>query len=234
MNMTTIASNMQAVRDAIEDAACAAGRDPRDVKLLAVSKTFPVEDIRTAYAAGQSCFAENYVQEGIGKIAALQDLPIEWHFIGPIQSNKTRPIAEHFSWVHSIDRLKTAQRLSAQRPENLPPLQVCIEVNISGEVSKSGVAPDEVAALAQAVSALPRLCLRGLMAIPQPESNPAQQHAAFVKLRQLQEQLIDNGLQLDTLSMGMSHDFPAAIAEGATMVRIGTAIFGARNYGGNT
>jgi len=233
MNMTTIASNMQAVRDAIDAAARAAGRNAQDVKLLAVSKTFPAEDIRAAYAVGQRCFAENYVQEGIGKIAALQNLPIEWHFIGPIQSNKTRPIAENFSWVHSIERLKIAERLSAQRPESLPPLQVCIEVNISGEASKSGVAPNEVGTLAQAVNALPRLRLRGLMAIPQPESNPAQQHAAFAHLRQLQKQLVDGGFSLDTLSMGMSHDFPAAIAEGATMVRIGTAIFGARNYGGS-
>jgi len=233
MNMTTIASNMQAVRDAIDAAARAAERNAQDVKLLAVSKTFPAEDIRAAYAAGQRCFAENYVQEGVGKIAALQDLPIEWHFIGPIQSNKTRPIAENFSWVHSIERLKVAERLSAQRPESLPPLQVCIEVNISGEASKSGVAPNEVGALAQAVTALPRLKLRGLMAIPQPESSPVQQHTAFAQLRQLQKQLVDGGFSLDTLSMGMSHDFPAAIAEGATMVRIGTAIFGARNYGGS-
>ncbi|MDD3884035.1 MAG: YggS family pyridoxal phosphate-dependent enzyme [Gallionella sp.] len=231
--MTTIASNMQAVRDAIDVAARAAGRDPREVTLLAVSKTFPADDLRAAYATGQRCFAENYVQEGTGKIAALKDLQIEWHFIGPIQSNKTRPIAENFSWAHSIERLKVAERLSAQRPESLPPLQVCIEVNISGEASKSGVAPNEVGALAQTVAALPRLKLRGLMAIPQPDSNPAQQHAAFAQLRQLQEQLVDAGLPLDTLSMGMSHDFPAAIAEGATMVRIGTAIFGARNYGGN-
>lgn len=225
---------MQAVRDAIDVAARVAGRDPQDVKLLAVSKTFPAEDIRAAYAAGQRCFAENYAQEGVGKIAALQDLPIEWHFIGPIQSNKTRLIAEHFSWVHSIERLKIAERLSAQRPENLPPLHVCIEVNISGEASKSGVAPDELSALARAVATLPHLKLRGLMAIPQPDSNPAQQHAAFAQLRQLQTQLVNAGLPLDTLSMGMSHDFPAAIAEGATMVRIGTAIFGVRHYGGHT
>lgn len=234
MNMTTIASNMQAVRDAIDTAARAAGRDPQDVALLAVSKTFPAEDIRAAYAAGQYRFAENYVQEGIGKIAELQDLDIEWHFIGPIQSNKTRLIAENFSWVHSIERLKIAERLSAQRPENLPTLQACIEVNISGEASKSGVAPNEAAALAQAVAVLPRLQLRGLMTIPQPDSNPAQQHAAFAQLRQLQTDLINRGIPLDTLSMGMSHDFPAAIAEGATLVRIGTAIFGARNYGGHS
>ncbi len=233
MNMTTIASNMQAVRDAIDAAARAAGRDPQDIKLLAVSKTFPAEDIRAAYAVGQRRYAENYAQEAISKIAALKDLDIEWHFIGPIQSNKTRPIAEHFSWVHSIERLKIAERLAAQRPENLPPLQVCIEVNISGEASKSGAAPDAVGALAQAVAALPQLKLRGLMAIPQPDSNPVQQHAAFAQLRQLQIDLIRQGIPLDTLSMGMSHDFPAAIAEGATLVRIGTAIFGARNYGGH-
>lgn len=232
--MTTIASNMQAVRAAIETAARAAGRNPQDIKLLAVSKTFPEEDIRAAYAAGQRRFAESYVQEAIGKFSGLQSLGIEWHFIGPIQSNKTRPIAEHFSWVHSIERLKIAERLSAQRPENLPPLQVCIEVNISGEASKSGVTPNEVAALAQAVVSLPRLQLRGLMAIPQPDSNPAQQHAAFAQLRRLQTDLINRGIPLDTLSMGMSHDFPAAIAEGATLVRIGTAIFGARTYGGDS
>ena len=185
MNMTTIASNMQAVRDAIDAAARAAGRNAQDVKLLAVSKTFPAEDIRAAYAAGQRCFAENYVQEGTGKIAALKDLQIEWHFIGPIQSNKTRPIAENFSWAHSIERLKVAERLSAQRPESLPPLQVCIEVNISGEASKSGVAPNEVGALAQTVATLPRLKLRGLMAIPQPDSNTVQQHAAFAQLLSL-------------------------------------------------
>lgn len=231
--MTTIASNMQAVRDAIDAAAYAAGRDPQDVALLAVSKTFPAEDIRAAHAAGQRRFGESYVQEAVGKISELHDLDIEWHFIGPIQSNKTRPIAENFSWVHSIERLKIAERLSAQRPENLPPLQVCIEVNISGEASKSGVTPNEVAALAQAVVSLPRLQLRGLMAIPQPDSNPAQQHASFAQLRQLQTDLIAQGIPLDTLSMGMSHDFPAAIAEGATLVRIGTAIFGARNYGGH-
>jgi pyridoxal phosphate enzyme (YggS family) len=228
--MTTIASNMQATRAAIAAAATACGRSTKDVELLAVSKTFPAEAIREAFDAGQRRFGENYVQEGIDKIAALRDLPIEWHFIGPIQSNKTRPIAGHFSWVHGIDRLKIAERLSAQRPANLPPLQVCIEVNISGESSKSGVEPDEVEALAQAIAALPNLKLRGLMAIPAPTEDEAEQRAAFARLRDIFERLNEHGLQLDTLSMGMSHDYPAAIAEGATIVRIGTAIFGARTY----
>lgn len=221
---------MQAVRAAIADAAKTCGRAPQDIELLAVSKTFSAEAVREAYDAGQRRFGENYVQEGLDKIAALQGLQIEWHFIGPIQSNKTRPIAEHYAWVHGIERLKIAERLSAQRPAGLPPLQVCIEVNISGEPSKSGVPPDEVAALAQNVAALPNLKLRGLMAIPAPSNDAAEQRAAFARLRSIFERLNENGLQLDTLSMGMSHDFPAAIAEGATLVRIGTAIFGNRTY----
>ncbi|BBJ00525.1 UPF0001 protein [Ferrigenium kumadai] len=232
--MTTIASNMQAVRAAMHAATLAAGRRAEEVELLAVSKTFPYEAIREAWQAGQRRFAESYVQESLHKMEALHDLPIEWHYIGPIQSNKTRPIAEHFAWVHSIDRLKIAERLSAQRPANLPPLQVCIEVNISGEASKSGVAPDEVAALAQTVAALPNLKLRGLMTVPAPTEDASEQHAAFARLRKLFEQLNRQGLRLDTLSMGMSHDFPSAIAEGATIVRVGTAIFGARHYGDKT
>jgi hypothetical protein len=226
--MTTIASNMQAVRAAMAAAALAAGRCPDDVLLLAVSKTFAAEAVREVWHAGQSCFAENYVQEALHKMEALRDLAIEWHFIGPIQSNKTRPIAENFSWVHSVDRLKIAERLSAQRPAQLPPLQLCIEVNISGEASKGGVAPDEVAALALAIAALPNLKLRGLMAIPAPCDNAAAQRAAFAQLRELYERLNRRGMRLDTLSMGMSHDFAAAIAEGATIVRVGTAIFGKR------
>ncbi|HXU92317.1 MAG TPA: YggS family pyridoxal phosphate-dependent enzyme [Gallionella sp.] len=232
--MTTIASNMQAVRAAMHAATLAAGRRADEVELLAVSKTFPCEAIREAWQAGQRRFAESYVQESLHKMEALHDLPIEWHYIGPIQSNKTRHIAEHFAWVHSIDRLKIAERLSSQRPEDLAPLQVCIEVNISGEASKSGVAPDEVATLAQTVSALPNLRLRGLMTVPAPTEDAAEQRAAFARLRGLFDQLNRHGLQLDTLSMGMSHDFPAAIAEGATIVRVGTAIFGARHYGDQT
>ncbi|MCR4299652.1 MAG: YggS family pyridoxal phosphate-dependent enzyme [Gallionella sp.] len=228
--MTTITSNLQAVRDAIATAATEAGRSPDDVSLLAVSKTFTPDAIREAYQAGQTCFAESYVQEALNKIAALGDLPIEWHFIGPIQSNKTRAIAEHFARVHSVDRLKIAERLSAQRPAHLPPLQVCLQVNISGEASKSGMPPDEVAQLAMKVAQLPHLNLRGLMTVPAPSDDVAAQRAAFAQLRELRDQLDRQGLRLDTLSMGMSHDFPAAIAEGATMVRIGSAIFGARDY----
>jgi hypothetical protein len=228
--MTTIASNMQAVRAAIADAAKTCGRAPQDIELLAVSKTFSAEAVREAYEAGQRLFGENYVQEGIDKIAALQGLQIEWHFIGPIQSNKTRPIAEHFDWVHGIERLKIAERLSAQRPAGLPPLQICLQVNVSGEASKSGVAPEEAETLAVQIAKLPNLKLRGLMAIPAPSDDVEEQRTAFARLRTLFERLNRGGLQLDTLSMGMSHDFPSAIAEGATMVRIGTAIFGARTY----
>lgn len=226
--MTTIASNLQAVRAAIMAAATEAGRTSGEVTLLAVSKTFAPDAIREAYHAGQVCFAESYVQEALSKIAALHDLPIEWHFIGPIQSNKTRAIAEHFAWVHSVDRLKIAERLSAQRPAHLPPLQICLQVNISEELSKSGVPCGEVAQLAMKVARLPHLDLRGLMAIPEPSDNVSAQRAAFARLRELRDQLGRQGLRLDTLSMGMSHDFAAAINEGATMVRVGTAIFGKR------
>jgi pyridoxal phosphate enzyme (YggS family) len=201
--------------------------------LLAVSKTFAPDALREAYQAGQTCFAESYVQEALDKIAALQDIPIEWHYIGPIQSNKTRAIAENFAWVHSVDRLKIAERLSEQRPAHLPPLQVCLQVNISMEASKSGAVPDEVDALAHAIAKLPNLKLRGLMAVPAPSDEIAAQRLPFAKLRELRDQLNRQGLQLDTLSMGMSHDFAAAIAEGATIVRIGTAIFGDRAYHGN-
>ncbi len=228
--MTTIASNLQAVRAAMDAAAAKAGRVANGVVLLAVSKTFPPGALREAYEAGQTRFAESYVQEAQDKIAALRDLPIEWHFIGPIQSNKTRTIAEHFAWVHSVDRLKIAERLSAQRPAPLPPLQVCLQVNISGEASKSGVTPGEIAQLAKAITHLPHLRLRGLMSIPEPSDEVAAQREAFAQLRELLEQLNRQGLQLDTLSMGMSQDFAAAIAEGATMVRVGSAIFGSRNY----
>lgn len=228
--MTTIASNLQATRAAIADAATACGRAPQDIALLAVSKTFPAEAVREAYDAGQRLFAESYMQEAAEKIAALHDLQIEWHFIGPIQSNKTRPVAEHFDWAHSVDRLKVAERLSAQRPAGRPPLQVCLQVNVSGETSKSGAAPEQAEELARSIAALPNLQLRGLMAIPAPSDDVAEQRTAFARLRELFGRLQRAGLPLDTLSMGMSHDYPSAIAEGATIVRIGTAIFGNRIY----
>jgi hypothetical protein len=213
----------------IARAAEAAGRDAAEVRLLAVSKTWPADSVREAAAAGQCAFGENYVQEGAEKVDALAGLGLEWHFIGPLQSNKTRLVANRFAWVHSIDRLKIAERLSAQRDAHLPPLEVCIQVNVSGEASKSGVAPGELPELARAVAGLPRLRLRGLMAIPEPTSDVALQRARFATLRQLRDQLNADGLALDTLSMGMSDDLEAAIAEGSTMVRVGTAIFGSRS-----
>lgn len=226
--MTTIASALQAVRSRIALAATAAGRPVASIQLLAVSKTFPADAVRQAYTAGQRAFGESYVQEAVGKVEALNDLPLRWHFIGPIQSNKTRPIAENFAWVHSLDRARIADRLSAGRPSNLPDLQVCLQVNVSGESSKSGVAPEDLPALARHVRTLPRLKLRGLMAIPEPTDDPVKQRLAFVHLRQILEQLNAAGFHLDTLSMGMSDDFEAAIAEGATIVRVGSAIFGER------
>ena len=216
----------------IARAAEAAGRDAAEVRLLAVSKTWPADSVREAAAAGQRAFGENYVQEGAEKVDALAGLGLEWHFIGPLQSNKTRLVANRFAWVHSIDRLKIAERLSAQRDAHLPPLEVCIQVNVSGEASKSGVTPAELSALAHAVAALPRLRLRGLMAIPEPVDAFAAQRAPFRRLRELQSALCAEGLVLDTLSMGMSHDLEAAVAEGATIVRVGTAIFGARSRPG--
>ena len=228
--MTTIASNLQAVRGAIRAACIKAGRDPCNVGLLAVSKGFPADVLREAFNTGQSCFGESYVQEALDKIAKLQDLPIEWHYIGPIQSNKTRAIAENFAWVHSIDRLKIAERLSEQRPENLPALQVCIQVNISGEVSKGGTGLNEVEELAIAITKLPKLKLRGLMTVPAPSVDMGTQRLPFTQLRNLRDKLIQRGLHMDSLSMGMSDDFTAAIAEGATIIRIGTAIFGNRVY----
>ncbi|GMU49973.1 MAG: UPF0001 protein [Candidatus Desulfobacillus denitrificans] len=198
--------------------------------LLAASKTFPAERIREAVAAGQRAFGENYVQEGLAKIGALDDLALEWHFIGPLQSNKTRPVAEHFDWVHGIERLKIAERLSAARGAGRPPLQVCIQVNVSGEASKSGVSPADTAPLAHAVAGLPNLRLRGLMAIPEPTDDLALARRRFAMLRELRDGLNRGGLSLDTLSMGMSDDLEAAILEGATIVRIGTAIFGERHY----
>lgn len=234
MIMSTIAHKLQAVDATIYAASKAAGRDRAAVKLLAVSKTFPAEAVLEAVAAGQRAFGENYLQEALDKIAAvaaaLPSEQIEWHFIGPIQSNKTRPIAASFAWVHTVERLKIAQRLSEQRPAGLPPLNICLQVNISGEASKSGATPDELAELARQVALLPNLTLRGLMAIPEPETDVAKQRAAFARLRALAEQLRADGIELDTLSMGMSADMAAAIAEGATIVRVGSAIFGARNY----
>lgn len=229
--MSVIAANLQAVKNDIAAAAQQAGRTPGDVTLLAVSKTVSAGRVREAFDAGQRAFGENYVQEGVEKIAALDALrsQIQWHFIGPLQSNKTRTVAEQFDWVHAVDRLKIAERLSAQRPAGLPPLQVCIQVNISGEDTKSGVAPDEVPALARAIAALPHLRLRGLMAIPAPTADSDDQRRPFAALRALLDQLRQSGLEVDTLSMGMSADMDAAIAEGATLVRIGTAIFGARS-----
>jgi pyridoxal phosphate enzyme (YggS family) len=230
--MTTIASNLQAVHDAIASAATGAGRQTVEISLLAVSKTFAPDVIREAYRAGQRLFAESYVQEALDKIEVLRDLPIEWHFIGPIQSNKTRAIAENFAWVHSVDRLKIAERLSEQRPTHMPPLQTCLQINISGEASKSGVDPDQAGALAHAIAKLPGLKLRGLMAVPAPSDDVAEQRFYFAQLRELRDELNREGLKMDELSMGMSHDFVAAIMEGATIVRIGTAIFGERTYEG--
>jgi pyridoxal phosphate enzyme (YggS family) len=226
-----IADKLAQVHARIASACAAALRPVQSVTLLAVSKTFAPEDVREACTAGQFRFGENYVQEGLDKIAALADLRdrLEWHFIGPLQSNKTRAVAENFDWVHSLERLKIAERLSAQRPANLPPLSVCLQVNISGEASKSGVAPAEVPALAHAVAALPRLHLRGLMAIPEPAADADSQRRPHRDLLALLDSLRCDGLALDTMSAGMSADLEAAIAEGATMVRIGTAIFGQRD-----
>lgn len=234
MIMSTIAHNLQAVDASIRAAVDAAGRSRDQVQLLAVSKTFPAEAVLEAIGAGQTAFGENYLQEALDKIAAvsavLPDRQIAWHFIGPIQSNKTRPIAASFDWVHTVERLKIAQRLSEQRPAGSAPLNICLQVNISGEASKSGVTPGELPELARLVAQLPRLRLRGLMAIPEPETDVTRQRAAFARLRALFEALRADGLDLDTLSMGMSSDMGAAIAEGATIVRIGTAIFGSRTY----
>ncbi len=220
---------LHAVQERIAHAASAAGRKSSGVNLLAVSKTFDADAIRRLAACGQREFGENYLQEALAKQAELIDLPLLWHFIGPIQSNKTRAIAENFSWAHSVDRLKIAERLSAQRPADLPPLQVCIELNVSGETSKGGVALEDLPALAAAVAVLPRLQLRGLMAIPAPASDVAGQRAAFRLVREAFEGLNARGHVLDTLSMGMSSDLEAAILEGATIVRVGTALFGERN-----
>jgi pyridoxal phosphate enzyme (YggS family) len=233
----SISKNLQLVQHRIANSAQAADRDPASITLLAVSKTFDMQAVLAAAQAGQRAFGENYVQEAIDKIAATRDmrehnpdLQLEWHFIGPIQSNKTRQIAEHFDWVHSVDRLKIAQRLSEQRPADMPPLQICLQVNVSGEATKSGLEPEALLELARAVVLLPNIRLRGLMAIPEPTEDVQQQRAAFAKLRCMQNDLQAVGIQTDTLSMGMSADMDAAIAEGATIVRIGTAIFGVRDY----
>jgi len=230
--MSSIEANLQQVRQRITRSCHDAGRPEQSVTLLAVTKTFDATHVRRAVAAGQHDFGENYVQEALAKIEALSDLrgALRWHLIGPLQSNKTRVVAESFDWVHSVDRLKIAQRLAEQRPADLPPLQLCLQVNISGEASKSGLLPDEVAAVAQAVSTLPagRVRLRGLMAIPEPAADFEAQRRPHRALRELLAALNEAGLVLDTLSMGMSADLEAAVAEGATIVRIGTAIFGAR------
>jgi len=230
--MSQIAAHLDETHARIAQAEHAAHRPAGCVTLLAVSKTFPAQAVRDAYAAGQRAFGENYVQEALGKITELADVrnALEWHFIGPLQSNKTRQVAEHFDWVHSVDRLKIAQRLSEQRPPELPPLNICLQVNISGEASKSGVPPDTALEVAHAVAALPRLRLRGLMSIPESADTLAQQRAPHRALHALYETLRADGLALDTLSAGMSSDLEAAVLEGATMVRIGTAIFGVRTY----
>ena len=228
--VSAVQENLEAVRARIVAACTAAGRAPASVRLLAVSKTFPATAVVAAHAAGQTAFGENYVQEGMEKIAALAHLPLQWHYIGPIQSNKTRPITEHFAWVHGIERLKIAERLAAQRPPNLPDLQVCLQVNISGETSKSGVESAAILALAQQVARLPRLKLRGLMTLPKASEGLDAQRAPFRELRLLLGQLNAAGLGCDTLSMGMSGDLEAAILEGATIVRVGTAIFGTRTH----
>ena len=226
---TSVSDNLVQVRKRIALASQAVGRSPEAVKLLAVSKTMPAQAVREAYAAGQLAFGENYIQEGVDKIASLADLPLEWHCIGPIQSNKTKLVAENFAWVHSIDRLKIAERLSAQRPLHLSPLQVCLQVNVDGGSNKSGVAPEELLALAQAVAKLPHLQLRGIMTIPEPAETEVEARAVHHQAKTLFDNLNHAGLKLDTLSMGMTSDLEAAVAEGSTCVRVGTAIFGARS-----
>ena len=225
--MATIAANLQAVMNRIRDAARAVGRNEREIALLAVSKTWPADAIRAAWEAGQRAFGENYAQEGAQKSAELAGIDVEWHFIGPLQSNKTGLVAANFAWVHSVDRLRIAERLSAAR-EGKAPLEVCIQVNVSGEASKSGVAPGALSELARAVSRLPSLRLRGLMTLPEPASGQSLQRRPFARLRELKNRLLDKGISLDTLSMGMSNDLESAIAEGATLVRVGSAIFGQR------
>ena len=224
----SVSANLAQVRKRIELAVLAAGRPADAVSLLAVSKTMPAQAVRDAFAAGQLAFGENYIQEGVDKIASLADLPLVWHCIGPIQSNKTKLVAENFAWVHSIDRLKIAERLSAQRPANLPALQICLQVNVDGGSNKSGVTPTDLLALAQAVAQLPNLQLRGIMTIPEPAENEAAARSVHRQAKALFDSLNAAGLKLDTLSMGMTGDLEAAIAEGSTCVRVGTAIYGHR------
>jgi pyridoxal phosphate enzyme (YggS family) len=226
--LTTIAENLHAVRIRIERAARLTGRPASEIALLAVSKTFPESYVEAAYNAGQTAFGESYVQEAVTKITALAPLEVDWHFIGPVQSNKTRAIAEHFSWVHSIERAKVAARLNDARPSHLPPLNVCIQINVSGETTKHGVQPGAERSLAEAIAGLPRLRLRGLMAIPEPGAEPQSRRRPYARLRELKDDLAAQGFALDTLSMGMSEDLEAAVAEGATIVRVGTAIFRSR------
>lgn len=231
--MGTIETNLQAVKTRIAAACRRAGRDPREIVLVAVSKTCSPAMVRTASAAGQRDFGESYVQEALAKIEVLSAEGLVWpgviwHFIGPIQSNKTRAIAEHFDWVHSVDRLKIAERLSTQRPDAARPLEICLQVNVSGEATKSGIEPREAVGLAQAIAQLPRLRLRGLMAIPEPTSDPRVRRERFLSLSRLREEIVGTGIGLDTLSMGMTADFEDAIEAGSTMIRVGTAIFGER------
>lgn len=232
--MTTISNNLQAVNGRMVTACARASRPADSVQLMAVSKTWGPEAVREAFAAGQTRFGENYIQEAVSKIAALQDLPLEWHCIGPIQSNKTALVAAHFDWVHSIDRLKTAQRLSDQRPAGLPPLQVCLQINVDGGQTKSGVPPAQALELAVQVAALPRLCLRGLMVIPEPAADYAEQLAVCKLAKALFDRMVAAAVpgaeRFDTLSMGMTADLEAAVAAGSNMVRVGTAIFGGRSY----
>ena len=229
MNMNDIATNIAKIRSQIDTYASNCGRDPARIQLLAVSKTKPAEDIRAAYAAGQTAFGENYLQEALSKIGQLQDLPLEWHFIGGIQSNKTRALAENFDWVHTLASEKHARRLNDQRPDNKSALNVCIQINVSGEASKGGIEPEEIMPLAQAIAEMPNLNLRGLMAIPAPTDDIDEQHQAFARLAKMQQAMQQAGIDTDTLSMGMSDDMQAAIEQGSTMVRIGTAIFGKRS-----
>ncbi len=226
--MSEIACRLDALRDRITSACAANRRSPESVRILAISKRHPADAIREAYAAGQRAFGENYLQEAAGKQDALADLGVEWHFVGGLQSNKTREAAERFAWIHTVDRLRIARRLSEQRPEELPPLNVCLQVNISRESQKAGCPPEDVAELAAAVADLPRLRLRGLMSIPAPADGIDAQRTPHRQLRELQERLQAAGIAVDTLSMGMTDDLEAAIAEGSTLVRIGTAIFGPR------
>ena len=227
--MTTIQTRLAAVQGRIHAACLAHGRAPDDVTLLAVSKTFGMDAVQVAFAAGQTAFGENYIQEAVEKINGLKHLPLQWHCIGPVQSNKTRLVAEHFDWVHTLDRLKIAQRLSLQRPPTLTPLQVCLQVNVDAGVTKSGVVPSEALALAKDIAKLPRLCLRGLMCLPEPATDFVAACEIFKRARGLFDALNAEGLALDTLSMGMSADLEAAIASGSTLVRVGSAIFGGRH-----